>query len=131
MVQTAWGVRGMEKFSVLEKRLSTRVRGVRPRSVTRRPGTHRLQRQNGTVRTLAVLACTLLTGCFGSDHPDSSRYEYLYMDGAFVPPYKDFPSGRERQEWQCYDAKTKQTFACTFVRSGWDNFQYIFRERHH
>jgi hypothetical protein len=78
---------------------------------------------------LGALACLALTAC-GSEHPDPERYEYLYMDGAFVAPYKAFPEGLERGKWQCYDAKTRATFSCTFVRGGFQHFQYIFRERH-
>jgi hypothetical protein len=62
-------------------------------------------------------------------HPDIARYEYLYMNGAFVSPYKAFPQGVERGRWQCYDGKTGETLNCTFVRAGFEHFQYIFRER--
>jgi hypothetical protein len=79
---------------------------------------------------LAITACLLTTGCFGGPvHPDPSRYEYRYMDGTFVAPYTDFPEGRERGEWQCFDGKTQTTFDCTFVRGGWDQYKYIFRKR--
>jgi len=27
--------------------------------------------------------CFLVSGCFGSEHPDISRYEYLYVEGSF------------------------------------------------
>ena len=71
----------------------------------------------------------LLSACFGADHPDTSRYEYLYMNGAFVAPYRRFPEGLEREKWQCYDGATKKTYGCTFVRGGFEHFQFIFRER--
>jgi hypothetical protein len=71
----------------------------------------------------------VLSACLGSSHPDPSRYEYLYMNGAFIAPYKNFPEGLERGKWQCYDGKTRTTFNCTFVRGGFEHFQYIFRER--
>jgi hypothetical protein len=75
-------------------------------------------------------ALSLLTSaCFGPGHPDTARYEYLYMNGAFVSPHKAFPQGVERGRWQCYDGKTGETLNCTFVRGGFDHFQYIFRER--
>jgi hypothetical protein len=78
---------------------------------------------------LSCAICLLLSACFGSDHPDTARYEYLYMNGAFVSPYAAFPQGVERGRWQCYDGKTRETLNCTFVRGGFDRFQYIFRER--
>src|SRR5262249_18704400 len=71
----------------------------------------------------------LTTPFYGPSHPDTARYEYLYMNGAFVSPYKAFPQGVERGRWQCYDGKTGETLNCTFVRGGFDHFQYIFRER--
>jgi hypothetical protein len=75
-------------------------------------------------------AVCLLTGaCFGSGHPDTARYEYLYMNGALVAPYRAFPQGVERGRWQCYDGKTGETLNCTFVRGGFEHFEYIFRER--
>ena len=62
-------------------------------------------------------------------HPDTTRFEYLYIDGAFVPPHRSFPQGRERADWQCHDRTTQKTFSCTFVRGGFERFQYIFRDR--
>ena len=73
--------------------------------------------------------CFLTSGCFGPSHPDTARYEYLYINCAFVAPYKAFPQGVERGRWQCYDGKTGETLNCTFVRGGFEHFQYIFRER--
>jgi hypothetical protein len=67
--------------------------------------------------------------CFAQVHPDHARYEYLFMNGNFVAPYTTFPSGRDRGLWKCYDGKTKITFDCTFVRGGFDQFQFIFRAR--
>jgi hypothetical protein len=78
---------------------------------------------------LAVAVCLLTGGCFGSDHPDTKRYEYLYMNGAFVSPYRSFPQGVERGRWQCYDGRTGETLNCTFVRGGFEHFEYVFRER--
>ena len=71
----------------------------------------------------------LLGGCFGSEHPDPRRYEYLYIDGAFQPPYTAFPSGIERADWKCYDGRSEREFDCTFVRGGWDYYRYIYRAR--
>ena len=71
----------------------------------------------------------LLGGCFGSEHPDPRRYEYLYIDGAFQPPYTAFPSGIERADWKCYDGRSERTFDCTFVRGGWEYYSYIYRAR--
>lgn len=78
---------------------------------------------------LASLVVSLSVGCSPADHPDEFRFEYRYMNGAFVAPYTSFPEGRERGEWQCFDGKTKATFDCTFVRGGWEHYQYIFRKR--
>lgn len=79
---------------------------------------------------LLVLAASLIvSGCFGPKHPDYERYEYLYIDGAFQPPFSEFPMGRERADWKCYDEKTRKEFSCTFVRGGWDQYQYIYRLR--
>lgn len=77
----------------------------------------------------ALLPGLFLGACFGPSHPDYARYEYLYIDGALQPPYTDFPSGAERAEWKCYDARLRKEFACTFVRGGWDQFQYVYRPR--
>lgn len=82
------------------------------------------------VRVALFAAFGLLTGaCFGPSHPDYGRYEYLYIDGAFQPPHLQFPSGVQRAGWKCYDAKIGKEFDCTFVRGGWDQFRYIYRER--
>jgi hypothetical protein len=78
---------------------------------------------------LICAVCLLTSACFGPTHPDTARYEYLYMDGAFVAPYKTYPQGVERGRWQCYDGKTGETLNCTFVRGGFEHFKYIFRER--
>src|SRR5262249_43163019 len=81
-------------------------------------------------RPIVLSIFSLLTSaCFGPTHPDTARYEYLYMNGAFVSPYKAFPQGVERGRWQCYDGKTGETLNCTFVRGGFEHFKYIFRER--
>jgi hypothetical protein len=77
----------------------------------------------------SIVALLLLSGCFGPDHPDRSRYQYLYIDGTFQPPYTAFPVGAERGEWKCYDGKQKREFNCTMVRGGWEHFQYIYRDR--
>jgi len=89
----------------------------------------RLCRLSRIGRIPGVLAFVLLAGCFGPEHPDYSRYEYLFKDGNFVAPYTDFPEGRDRQDWKCYDGKTARTYDCTFVRGGWDRFQYVYRPR--
>jgi hypothetical protein len=67
--------------------------------------------------------------CFAQSHPDPQRYEYLFMDGQFVLPHTSFPQGRERSSWKCFDGSTKKVFDCTFVRGGFDGFQYIYRLR--
>jgi hypothetical protein len=71
----------------------------------------------------------ILPSCNEVEHPNLSRYEYLYSDGAFVAPYRTFPRGREREGWQCYDKAAGRAFDCTFVRGGFEHFQYIFRPR--
>ena len=63
------------------------------------------------------------------EHPDTTRYEYLYMNGQFVSPYTSFPAGRDRSQWKCFDGSAKKVFDCTFVRSGFGEFQYIYRAR--
>jgi len=78
---------------------------------------------------LGPALCVLAGACFGPEHPDPSRYEYRYLSGAFVAPYKAFPQGREREGWQCFDEKSHRAFDCTFVRGGFDRFQYIYRPR--
>ena len=76
-----------------------------------------------------AIAALGLAGCSGADHPAPDRYEYRYMNGRFVAPYAAFPSGRERDGWQCYDGKAKRAHECTFVRGGFEQFQYIYRKR--
>lgn len=71
----------------------------------------------------------LLAGCFGVSHPDPARYEYMYINGVFQPPYTTFPTGTERANWKCYDGKTSKEYDCTFVRGGWDYYQFIYRAR--
>jgi hypothetical protein len=85
----------------------------------------------GWVRSAAVAALIALLagGCSAPEHPDPSRYEYRYMNGDFAAPYTAFPDGRERGEWQCYDANVKRAFDCTYVTRGWDRYQFIFRKR--
>jgi hypothetical protein len=78
---------------------------------------------------VAVLAALPAAACSAPAHPDPSHYEYRYMNGEFVPPYDSFPDGRERADWQCYDARVKRAFDCTFVRQGWDQYQFIFRKK--
>ena len=80
-------------------------------------------------RAFGLSICLLASGCFGPDHPDFARFEYLYMNGAFVAPYKTFPVGRERESWQCFDQKSGKAYDCTFVRGGFEHFQYVFRQR--
>jgi len=77
----------------------------------------------------ALAALSWASQAFAQPHPDSDRYEYLYADGKFVDPYASFPSGRERGRWKCFDGKTQVALDCTFVRGGFENFQYIFRSR--
>jgi hypothetical protein len=81
------------------------------------------------VSQFGLVACLLLAGCFGPEHPDQLRYEYLYIDGVFQDPYKAFPVGIERSKWKCFDGKTQREFNCTMVRGGWEQFQYIYRDR--
>ena len=79
---------------------------------------------------IAAAMLAALTACAEkSEHPDPSKYDYLYSDGAFVSPYKAFPAGRAREGWQCYDKASARAFDCTFVRGGFEHFQYIFRLR--
>jgi hypothetical protein len=83
------------------------------------------------VRTIVVspIICFLLSGCFGPEHPDNSRYEYLYADGKFQALYRSFPQGSNRADWKCFDGKAQKDFDCTMVRGGWEQFQYIYRDR--
>jgi hypothetical protein len=71
----------------------------------------------------------LLSGCFGPEHPNHSRYQYLYIDGTFQQPYTSFPVGVERTDWKCFDRKLQKEFSCMMVRGGWEHFQYIYRDR--
>jgi hypothetical protein len=75
------------------------------------------------------LVCFLLSGCFGPEHPDNSRYEYLYSDGKFQALFSSFPRGSDRAGWKCFDGKAGKEFDCTMVRGGWEQFQYIYRDR--
>lgn len=70
-----------------------------------------------------------LCGCYGPEHPDYTRYEYLYIDGAFQPPHKEFPTGTARAEWKCFDQRADRAFDCTFVHGGWQYYQYVYRPR--
>jgi hypothetical protein len=81
------------------------------------------------INLTGLALCLLIGGCFDSNHPDTSRYEYLYIDGRFQPPYNSFPRGLERENWRCFDGKTQTSFDCTMVRGGWEHFQYIYRNR--
>jgi hypothetical protein len=83
------------------------------------------------VRIIVVspIVCFLLSGCFGPEHPDNSRYEYLYADGKFQALYSSFPQGSNRANWKCFDGKAQKEFDCTMVRGGWEQFQYIYRDR--
>ena len=80
---------------------------------------------------ITFVAANCLSGelCLAQVHPDTTRNEYLFMNGNFVAPHTSFPTGRDRSLWKCYDGKTKITFDCTFVRGGFDQFQFIFRAR--
>jgi hypothetical protein len=82
------------------------------------------------VRLLCVTGgFLLLGGCFGGEHPNVRRYEYLYIDGAIQPPYKAFPTGADRGDWKCYDDRSRREYDCTFVRGGWEFYRYIYRPR--
>jgi hypothetical protein len=50
------------------------------------------------------IALVSLSNCNEVEHPNLSKYEYRYSDGAFVAPYRTF-------------------------RGGFEHFQYIFRPR--
>jgi hypothetical protein len=78
---------------------------------------------------LGSVICLFLSGCSGPNHPDRTRYEYLYIDGRFEAPYASFPQGSERVKWKCFDQKLQRELHCTMVRGGWEYFQYIYRER--
>ena len=79
--------------------------------------------------SIGLIAYLLVGGCSGSDHPDRTRYEYLYIDGTFQAPYQSFPQGMERGNWKCFDKKDQMEFNCAMVRGGWEHFQYIYRAR--
>ncbi|MCC6948802.1 MAG: hypothetical protein IT539_13625 [Bradyrhizobiaceae bacterium] len=84
----------------------------------------------GLIRIAVLAPLGLSAGaCYGPQHPDYARYEYLYVDGAFQRPYTEFPSGTQRGGWKCYDARVSREFDCTFVRGGWDQYQFIYRPR--
>jgi hypothetical protein len=88
------------------------------------------QMRAADIRLLCVTGgFVLLGGCFGDEHPNPSRYEYLYIDGAFQPPHKTFPAGADRLDWKCYDDRSRREFDCTFVRGGWEYYRYIYRAR--
>jgi hypothetical protein len=76
-----------------------------------------------------LILLLLLSGCFGPDHPDRSRYQYLYVDGTFEPPYTSFPVGAARADWTCFDRKLQKEFSCMMVRGAWEHFQYVYRKR--
>ena len=88
-----------------------------------------MQRYFTTANLVSLAICLLVGGCFDAKHPDTSRYEYLYMNGQFQPPYNAFPQGLARESWKCFDEKTQTAFDCTMVRGGWEHFQYIYRAR--
>lgn len=78
---------------------------------------------------IPVGAWLLLSGHLGSEHPDFSRHEYLYINGSFQSLFRSFPEGSDRSNWTCYDGKTQRALSCTMVRGGWNEFQYIYRNR--
>jgi hypothetical protein len=78
---------------------------------------------------MGLIFILILGGCRGSEHPNYDRYEYLFIDGAFQAPYKEFPTGADRIHWKCFDSKTNRTFDCTFVHGGWELYRYVYRPR--
>ena len=92
-------------------------------------GDRHMPRHFVRIALVGSIICFLVSGCFGPDHPDNSRYEYLYADGSFQGHYSSFPQGSERENWKCFDGKTRKEFNCTMVRGGWEQFQYIYRDR--
>jgi hypothetical protein len=78
---------------------------------------------------LIAAAGPLLGACWGPEHPDRTRYEYMYMHGVFQPPHTAFPTGIERSNWKCYDDQIRKEFDCTFVRGGWNQYHYVYRAR--
>ena len=78
---------------------------------------------------LVPATCAFLSGCFGPEHPDYTRYEYLYIDGAFQGSHKEFPAGTARAGWKCFDSRVNRAFDCTFVHGGWQHYQYVYRAR--
>ena len=89
-----------------------------------------IQRGHCSAGQLGLLMCLLLAGCFDADHhPDTARYEYLYINGRFQGGHTAFPQGRDRANWKCFDGKLQREFDCTMVRGGWEQFQFIYRKR--
>jgi hypothetical protein len=88
-----------------------------------------MQRYFTKTNLVSFAICLLVGGCFDANHPDTSRYEYLYMNGHFQSPYNAFPQGLARESWKCLDEKTQIAYDCTMVRGGWEHFQYIYRAR--
>lgn len=78
---------------------------------------------------LAALTAPFLTGCLAHEHPNFNRYEYLFIEGVFQPPHREFPSGADRGDWLCYDSRVNREFGCTFVHGGWESYHYIYRPR--
>lgn len=78
---------------------------------------------------MLVGLCSIISGCFGADHPNTARYEYLSIDGVFQGSHRSYPEGLDRSNWTCVDRKAQRAFSCSMVRGGWDQFQYIYRER--
>jgi major membrane immunogen (membrane-anchored lipoprotein) len=81
------------------------------------------------VSRFGLIAYLLVGGCSNSDHPDRTRYQYLYIDGTLQSPYQSFPQGSERGNWKCFDKKLQSEFSCAMVGGGWEHFQYIYRVR--
>src|ERR1043166_1196653 len=76
-----------------EARISWEFASSRPGRMKRKDSALSRSRITGPLKTActALGALLVLSSCNEVAHPNLSKYEYLYSDGAFVQPYRSFP----------------------------------------
>ena len=60
-------------------------------------------------------------------HPDENVFQYRVKNYVVQRPWDSYPTGREVEQWECFDDATKVAINCFAASGAMERFRHIYK----
>jgi hypothetical protein len=61
-------------------------------------------------------------------HPDENVFQYRVKNYVVQRPWDSYPTGREAEQWECFDDATKAAVNCFAAGGAMERFRHIYKQ---